>query len=75
MRHGEMQDQLFAVEHQLCLIDHTGHADRYHMGGTDRGCNNPGAREQARAALGEPVATAEDGAPLFAPCAVKVETA
>ena len=33
------------------------------------------AREQARAALGEPVATAEDGAPLFAPCAVKVETA
>ena len=33
------------------------------------------AREQARAVLGEPAAAAEDGAPAFAPCAVKAETA
>jgi len=33
------------------------------------------AREQARVVLGEPVTAAEDGAPMFAPRAVKVEMA
>jgi predicted molibdopterin-dependent oxidoreductase YjgC len=33
------------------------------------------AREQARAVLGEPAAAAEDGAPMFAPCSVRLELA